>query len=150
MTTTPPPLERTPAPRAPLHESRTTIAEAPPSTAASSWRRRLHTVVFEADTPAGRAFDVALIVVILVSIATVMLESVAPIAARHGPLLRALEWVITAIFSAEYLLRLVIVGRPLRWALSFFGVVDLLAVISGWASVVVPGGQVFTLSLIHI
>jgi voltage-gated potassium channel len=117
--------------------------EAPPP-GRSTLRRRLHTIVFEADTPAGRAFDVTLIAVIVVSIAVIMLESVAQIAARHGATLRALEWGITIIFTAEYLLRLSVVERPLRWARSFFGLVDLLALLSGWLSIVITGGQVLT------
>ena len=117
--------------------------EAPPP-GPSTLRRRLHTIVFEADTPAGRAFDVTLIAVIVVSIVAIMLESVAHIAARHGATLRALEWGITIIFTAEYLLRLSVVERPLRWARSFFGLVDLLALLSGWLSIVVTGGQVLT------
>jgi voltage-gated potassium channel len=117
--------------------------EAPPPSR-STLRRRLHSIVFEADTPAGRAFDVTLIAVIVVSIAVIMLESVAQIAARHGATLRALEWGITIIFTAEYLLRLSVVERPLRWARSFFGLVDLLALLSGWLSIVITGGQVLT------
>ena len=100
--------------------------------------------MFEADTAAGRAFDLSIIGVILLSIAAVMLESVAPVAARYGRELRMLEWAITGVFTAEYVLRLAVVGRPLRWARSFFGLVDLLAVLSGWAAVFFPGGHVFT------
>ena len=91
-------------------------------------RRRLFHIIFESDTKAGRAFDVALLLAIVVSVAVVILDSVEPVAARHGRILQALEWTFTLLFSAEYLARLACVQRPLRYATSFFGVVDLLSV----------------------
>jgi voltage-gated potassium channel len=105
------------------------------------WRRRLHEIIFEADTPAGKAFDVVLIVSILVSVAAVMLESVAGIRATHGRLLFGIEWFFTLLFTAEYGLRLVSVGRPMRYATSFFGLVDLMAVLPTYASLLIPGSQ---------
>lgn len=105
------------------------------------WRAKGHEVIFESDTPAGKAFDVVLILTILLSIAVVMLESVASVRAQHGALLRAAEWVFTVLFTVEYLLRLACIGRPLRYARSFFGVVDLLAILPTYASVVLPGAQ---------
>jgi hypothetical protein len=88
----------------------------------SAWRRRWHEVIFEADTPAGKRFDVALLVLILISVLAVSLESVAALRADFGPVLRATEWVITGLFSVEYLARLVSVRRPLRYVASFYGV----------------------------
>lgn len=105
------------------------------------WRRRAYEVIFESDTPAGRAFDVALIVVILLSVGAVMLESMAATRARYGDWLYAAEWAFTLLFTAEYALRLTCVGRPLRYATSFFGVVDLLAVLPTYLSLLVPGAQ---------
>lgn len=105
------------------------------------WRHRLHEVIFEADTPAGRAFDLALLVLIVGSVAIVALESVEAYRARYGPALVTLEWVLTALFTVEYALRLLCVERPGAYARSFFGVVDLLAVVPTYASVVVPGAQ---------
>ena len=105
----------------------------------SGWRRRLYVVIFEADTRAGRAFDLALIALILGSVAVVMLESVAGVRARHGALLDALEWVFTILFTVEYVARLVCVRRPLRYARSVFGVIDLLAVLPTYLAVLVPG-----------
>lgn len=93
------------------------------------WRRRLFTVIFESETPGGRLFDLVLIVVILASVAVVLLDSVAPVARRHGELLRILEWIFTAAFTLEYLARLACVRRPLRYATSFYGVIDLLALL---------------------
>ena len=104
-------------------------------------RGRLHEIIFEADTPAGKAFDVGLLLTILVSIAVVMLESVASIRERHGPLLLQIEWGITVAFTIEYLLRLWTVRSPLRYARSFFGVVDLLAILPTYISPFVKGSQ---------
>ena len=110
-------------------------------TARSAWRDRVHDVVFEADTPAGRAFDVAVLAIILASVLAVLLDSVAVIHARYGTWLYAAEWGFTALFTAEYLLRLATVDRPGRYARSFYGVVDLLAVVPTYLSVLLPGAQ---------
>ena len=106
-----------------------------------SWRLRMHEIIFEADTPAGKAFDVALLAAIIMSVLAVMLESVQSIEARWGDALRLVEWVFTALFSIEYLARVLSVGRPLRYMTSFLGLVDLLAVIPTYLSVFVAGGQ---------
>ena len=113
----------------------------PRRAAQAPWRARLHEIVFEADTPEGRAFDVGLIAVIVLSILTVMLDSVRPIAARHGEVLRVAEWVFTVVFTVEYILRLIAVRRPLRYAVSFFGLVDLLALLPSYVSLVLPAGR---------
>ena len=91
------------------------------------WRKRLHEIIFEADTPAGKAFDVALLLAILLSVLTVILESVPSIDARHHDALLATEWFFTILFTVEYVLRLICVKRPLGYAFSLWGVVDLLA-----------------------
>ena len=111
------------------------------SPAATSWRFRLHQIVFEADTPAGKAFDVVLIGAILASVLVVMLDSVADIHAQYGTLLLALEWVFTILFTIEYIVRLICVGSPLHYARSFFGIVDLMSVVPTYLSLVVPGAQ---------
>ncbi|GIV60559.1 MAG: ion transporter [Rhodothermaceae bacterium] len=107
----------------------------------TGWRRRGHEIIFEAETPAGRAFDVGLIGAILASVIVVMLESVAVVRARHGAFLYALEWGFTILFTIEYVLRLWCVGRPWRYAMSFFGIIDLLAVLPTYLSVLLPGTQ---------
>lgn len=119
------------------------VSERVSATEAPSTRRRarLHEIIFEANTRAGRLFDLTLIWLILVSVATVMLESIGRIRAQYGDILYALEWLFTILFTVEYLLRLVSVRRPLRYATSFFGVVDLLAIIPTYLSVFVPGSQ---------
>jgi voltage-gated potassium channel len=109
--------------------------------AEAGWRRRLHEVIFEAETRAGRLFDIVLLWTIFLSIAVVMVESVPRYRAEYGEVLSALEWIFTALFTVEYVLRLASVRRPLRYATSFFGVVDLCAILPGYLSLVVPGSQ---------
>jgi len=106
-----------------------------------SWRVRLHEVIFEADTPAGKAFDVLLIASILASVLAVMLDSMAGVRQHYGAQLLAAEWLFTILFTAEYLLRLFCVGRPVKYATSFFGIVDLLAVLPTYLSLFFPGSQ---------
>ncbi len=106
---------------------------------AEGWRARLYTVIFEADTRAGRLFDLALIGVIVASLSVVVLDSMATVHARHGALLYALEWLFTLLFTAEYLARLACVRRPLRYARSFYGVIDLLAVLPTYLAILIPG-----------
>lgn len=105
------------------------------------WRARMFEVIFGHDTPAGKAFDVALLVVILASVAAVMAESVPSIQATRGRELYRLEWVFTLLFLVEYVLRLLSVAEPLRYARSFYGVVDLLAIVPSFLSFLVPGSQ---------
>lgn len=105
------------------------------------WRARLYEVIFGHHTPAGRTFDVLLIVTIGLSVLTVMLESVAAIGAPHATLLHGIEWFFTALFTVEYGLRIMAVDRPSRYATSFFGVIDLLAILPTYLSLLVPGAQ---------
>jgi voltage-gated potassium channel len=107
----------------------------------TGWRARGHEIIFESDTPAGKAFDVALIAIIVLSIAVVMLESIQSFRDTHGFSLRVAEWVFTVLFTVEYIFRLLCVRRPARYARSFFGVIDALAVLPTYASVLFPGVQ---------
>jgi voltage-gated potassium channel len=109
-----------------------------------SWRERWYEIIFEADTPAGKLFDVILLIVIALSVLVVMLESVKSIRDAHGQLLRVAEWVITILFTIEYVLRLICAPRPGRYALSFFGIVDLLAILPTYFMVLFPGAQRLT------
>ena len=102
---------------------------------------RLHEIIFEADTPGGKLFDVLLIVSIVASVALVMLDSVAGINAAHGRLLYAGEWFFTLLFTLEYALRLLTIGRPLAYATSFYGIVDLMAILPTYLSILFPGTQ---------
>lgn len=102
------------------------------------WRLKLYRIIFEADTRAGRLFDQWLIFVILVSVAVVLADSVGSISARHGGLFEVLEWGFTALFTVEYVARLVCVQHPWRYARSFFGIVDLLSVLPTYLALAVP------------
>ncbi|MCM5678101.1 ion transporter [Schlegelella sp. S2-27] len=102
------------------------------------WRLRLYTIIFEADTRAGKLFDVVLIAAILLSVAVVMLDSVEALHQRHGRWFDVLEWCFTLLFTIEYIARLVCVRRPWRYARSFFGVIDLLAILPAYLAALVP------------
>lgn len=121
--------------------SKNGIQHLPPTRA--RWRLVLHEVIFEADTAAGKAFDIVLILSILVSVAAVMLDSMGEVQARYGRLFYGIEWFFTIVFTVEYVLRLLSVSRPLKYAKSFFGVVDLMAIIPTYISLVLPGSQYF-------
>lgn len=101
----------------------------------SSFRGRLYEIIFEADTRAGRLFDTILLVVILLSIFIVMLESVKPIRAAYHKELKILEWIITVIFTIEYFMRIWLVKRPLKYIFSFYGIIDLLAILPTYLSI---------------
>jgi voltage-gated potassium channel len=105
------------------------------------WRRALHEIIFEADTPLGKVFDIALMIFIVLSVIAALLESVTEIRASHGMLLITLEWIFTILFTIEYVLRLACVGRPMRYALSFFGIVDLLSILPTYLSLIIAGTQ---------
>jgi voltage-gated potassium channel len=107
----------------------------------SAWRKRLYEIIFEADTRAGKTFDIFLLLTIIASVITVMLDSVPSINARYGSQLVSLEWIFTALFTIEYLLRLVAVRNTLAYARSFFGLVDLVALIPTYLSLLIPGTQ---------
>jgi voltage-gated potassium channel len=106
-------------------------------------RHALYRIIFEAETPAGRLFDVLLIVSILASVTVVMLDTVQAVSLVHRRLLSTLEWFFTILFTVEYLLRLYCSPRPLRYAGSFFGVVDLLSIVPTYLSIFFPAGRYF-------
>jgi voltage-gated potassium channel len=105
----------------------------------AGWRQRMYIVIFEADTVAGRRFDMLLIAAVLTSVMAVMLDSVESLHARYGTFFMTLEIGFTALFTVEYVARLACVRRPLRYATSFFGVIDLLAVLPTYLALVLPG-----------
>lgn len=102
---------------------------------------KLHEIIFEADTKAGKLFDVLLLITILASVFVVMLDSVASINAEYGELLFVAEWIFTILFSVEYLLRLYSIGHSSMYARSFYGIVDLLSILPTYLSLFIPGGQ---------
>ena len=109
---------------------------------AGGWRLRLFRIVVESDTPAGRVFDMIVIGAIVLSVAAVLADSVQGIASRYGAILNTVEWMFTILFTVEYLARLLCVERPLRYATSFFGIVDLAAVLPTYLAIVFPEAQV--------
>lgn len=110
-------------------------------TSAQAWRERLYIIIFHADTPAGKSFDTWLLIVILASLAVVMLDSMAVLHQDYHSWLNALEWTFTAIFAIEYGLRLYCSPKPLRYAFSFFGLIDLLAVLPAILVLLFSGAQ---------
>lgn len=104
-------------------------------------RQRLHSLIYEHDTPAERAFDVVFIVAIVLSVLVVMLDSIAGVRARWGRELEAVEWGFTILFTVEYVLRVWAAHEPARYARSFFGIVDLLALLPTYLSIAFPPGR---------
>ncbi|MFK7758614.1 MAG: ion transporter [Phycisphaerales bacterium] len=119
------------------------------------WRENLHEIIFEADTKAGKTFDVVLIVAIILSVIVVVLSTLE--SAANDPyktIFISLEWLFTIFFTIEYILRLLIVRKPLRYATSFFGIIDLLSILPAFIGIIIPGGErllvVRTLRLLRI
>ncbi len=106
-------------------------------------RRVMYDVIFGIDTPAGRNFDIALVVAIMLSILVVVLDSVRGIGHEHADLMMGLEWAFTLLFTVEYVARLACVQRPLRYATSFYGVIDLVSVLPTYLSLLLPGTSAF-------
>ncbi len=106
------------------------------------WLRiELYKIIYLSDSPAGRGFDIALIICILASSATVILDSVAEINQRHGGQLLLAEWIFTALFTMEYLLRIFCTHRPLKYVFSFYGVIDLISITPSYLSLLLPGAH---------
>lgn len=104
-------------------------------------REQIYKIIFEADTRLGKAFDLLLLVSIVISVTAVLLESVASLQALYGVWFDRIEWFFTGLFTIEYLLRLATVPRPLKYATSFFGVVDLMAILPSYLSLLIPGAE---------
>jgi len=111
------------------------------SKAQGRWRKVLFEVIFESDTPAGKWFDLLLILCIVLSVVVVMIDSVGSMRAKWGGVLYAAEWLFTILFTVEYVLRLICVRRPMRYAVSFFGIIDLLAILPTYMSLVFFGSR---------
>ena len=105
------------------------------------WQLRLNQIIFGVETPGGRLFDLILLIVIVLSILVVMLESVAEIRETWGRELFVLEWTLTLVFTLEYGLRLACVERPGKYATSFYGVIDVLAIMPSYLAIFLPGSQ---------
>lgn len=105
----------------------------------TNWRQKLHEIIYEADTPAGKLFDVILLITILASIILVMLESINSFDEKYHTFLNISEWIITILFSIEYIARIVTVKKPLKYILSFYGIIDLLSTIPKYLSLMLAG-----------
>jgi voltage-gated potassium channel len=103
------------------------------------FRNKLHEIIYEADTRAGKLFDLFLLALIIISIVAVMLESVASIRINHGFELAVIEWVITVFFTLEYIARIIAVRKPLKYITSFTGISDLLATLPAYVDLLFPG-----------
>ncbi|RYF91113.1 MAG: ion transporter [Chitinophagaceae bacterium] len=105
------------------------------------WRDRLHQVIYESDTAAGKFFDVSLLVLIVSSIVVIMLDSDKSFHAEHGDFLRIVEWAFTILFTIEYILRLISLKKPAGYIFSWLGIIDLLSILPGYLSLLFPGSQ---------
>ena len=106
-----------------------------------SWRITLHEVIYEADTPMGKLFDVLLLIFIVLSVFLVALESVPSIDEVYKDWFHWAEWVITILFSIEYLLRIIAVRNPFRYIFSFYGIIDLLSTLPKYIAIIFTGTQ---------
>ncbi len=116
----------------------------------SDWQKKLHEVIYEADTPAGKLFDVLLIIFILLSVAVVMLVSVESINKKIGTLLYVSEWFFTIIFTIEYILRVICIKKKTGYVLSFFGVIDLLAILPTYLEIFIQSQSAHYLAIVRI
>lgn len=107
------------------------------------WQDKLYEIVFEADTPAGRMFDILLLIAIVLSTITIMLESVPSLAAANHDSFVLAEWIFSILFTTEYILRIVAARRKLKYMLSFFGIIDLLSILPTYLAIFLSGAQVF-------
>ncbi|MGH1384708.1 ion transporter [Kordia sp.] len=108
---------------------------------AKNWKSKLHEIIYEADTRAGKLFDVVLLVLILASIALVMLESVDDFAGKHSDFLVTAEWIITILFTLEYFARIISIRKPSQYIFSFYGIIDFLSTIPMYLSFFIVGSQ---------
>lgn len=107
----------------------------------SEWKKKMYDIIFKSDTFYGKLFDEVLLVVILISVGVVMLESIPEVRLTHGTTLFTAEWVFTILFLAEYILRIVCSPKPQKYIFSFFGIVDLLAILPTFIAIAVPAVQ---------
>ncbi|PHS08973.1 MAG: ion transporter [Kordia sp.] len=102
----------------------------------STWKRKLHEIIYEADTPAGKWFDIILLFLILTSIAVVMLESIEEIGNNYTYELNLVEWIITILFTLEYIARIVVIKKPKEYIFSFYGIIDFFSTIPKYLSLI--------------
>jgi len=108
------------------------------------WKQKLHEIIYEADTFAGKLFDVILLVIILISVLVVLLESVPKYKLAYGNFFNIIEWIITILFTVEYFLRIITVKKPLKYVFSTYGIIDLLATLPKYLGLFIVNTQVLT------
>lgn len=113
------------------------------------WQKKLHEVIFEADTVAGKAFDIILLIAILLSIIVVMLESVPEYNIKYGIFFTIIEWCLTILFSIEYIVRIISIRKPFSYIFSFYGVIDLLSIIPTYIGLLPLGADASSLTVIR-
>ena len=106
-----------------------------------NWKEKLHEIIYEADTKEGKLFDVILLIAIIASVVLVMLESVDSFDKKYHTFLNVSEWIITILFSIEYILRVISIKKPLKYIFSFYGIIDLLSTIPKYLSFVIVGSH---------
>ena len=106
-------------------------------------KQKLYRIIFDADTPAAKGFDIVLIFIIILSVVAVILESVPSFNERFGPMLHSTEWVITIVFTIEYLARILTHPKPLKYIFSFYGIIDFLAIIPTYLDLIFTGAMGF-------
>lgn len=104
-------------------------------------KRRIYEIVFEADTREGKAFDVAIISLILLSVLLVMLDSISAVRERFGLIIHSIEWFITGVFLLEYITRIWVLDKPAKYIFSFYGIIDLMAILPNFLGLIITGGQ---------
>lgn len=107
------------------------------------WKDKVHEIIYEADTPMGKWFDILLFILIIISVLLVMLESVKWIDATYHRTLFVLEWIVTILFTIEYIARIVTIKKPWKYIFSFYGIIDFLSTIPLYLSYILAGSQVF-------
>jgi voltage-gated potassium channel len=103
------------------------------------WQHKMHEVIYEADTFAGKTFDIGLLIIIILSISVVMLESVPSLQKEYGNLFTKAEWVFTIIFTLEYIARLISIRKPFKYIFSFYGIIDFLSIIPTYLGIFISG-----------
>lgn len=106
-----------------------------------NWKSKLHEIIYEADTPAGKLFDVLLLISIFTSIVLVMLESVPSINIKYGRFFNISEWVITILFTIEYILRIISIKKPKHYIFSYYGIIDLLSTVPKYLALIFGGAH---------
>ena len=120
------------------------------NTTNTNWRNKLHEIIYEADTPAGKIFDIILLIFIIASIALVMLESVNSIDTKYHTILYYGEWIVTILFSIEYIARVITVRKPWKYIFSFYGIIDFLSTIPMYLSFFAGAHALVTLRALRL